>query len=67
MRITLDSDKCQGHGRCYALSPQLFEPDDEGYAVLLVADGATVPPGQEDAARLAADNCPEYAIIVVDS
>lgn len=66
MRINLDSDKCQGHGRCYALAPSLFEPDDEGYAVLLVGSGAPVPAGSEDAARLAADNCPEYAITVTD-
>ncbi len=65
MRITLDSEKCQGHGRCYALAPTIFEPDDEGYAVLLISstDG-TVPPEHEDAARLAADNCPEFAIEV---
>lgn len=66
MRINLDSDKCQGHGRCYALAPDLFEPDDEGYAVMLVASGSVVAPGLEDAARLAADNCPEYAITIVD-
>ena len=36
MRITLDSNACQGHGRCYALAPTLFDTDDEGYAVLLV-------------------------------
>lgn len=66
MRITLDSAKCQGHGRCYALAPELFEPDDEGYAVLLVNSGGPVPVGLEDAAHLAADNCPEYAITVAD-
>ena len=68
MRITFDRDKCQGHGRCYALAPDLFDSDDEGYAVLLVqaADG-TVPAGQEGAATLAADNCPEYAITVHDA
>lgn len=60
MRITLDGNKCQGHGRCYALAPQLFEPDDEGYSVLR-GDGA-VSGALEDEARLAADNCPEYAI-----
>ena len=65
MRITLDSAACQGHGRCYALAPELFDSDDEGYAVLKVVDGV-VPAGQEDAARLAADNCPEYAIEVTD-
>lgn len=63
MKINLDNDACQGHGRCYALAPELFDSDDEGYAVLKVADGQ-VPDGKEDDARLAADNCPEYAITV---
>ena len=63
MKITLDSEKCQGHGRCYALAPDLFDSDDEGYAILLVADGV-VPAGMEEAATLAADNCPEFAITV---
>ena len=61
MRIKLDNEKCQGHGRCYALAPSLFESDDEGYAVLLAPDGV-VPDGQEAQAQLAVDNCPEYAI-----
>ncbi len=60
MRITLDSNACQGHGRCYALAPALFDTDDEGYAVLLV-DGE-VPADLTSVAQLAADNCPEYAI-----
>ena len=62
MRIVFERDKCQGHGRCYALSPELFESDDEGYAVLLVS--GEVPEGQQEDARLAADNCPEFAISV---
>ena len=60
MRIVFDREKCQGHGRCYSLAPQVFDTDDEGYAVLLV-DGE-VPTELEGAAQLAADNCPEYAI-----
>lgn len=65
MRVTIDMDKCQGHGRCYGVSPDLFDSDDEGYAVLLGAgDDGTIPPEHEAAARLAADNCPEYAIEV---
>ncbi len=62
MRIALDSEKCQGHGRCYSLAAALFESDDEGYAVLLVE--GDVPADQEADARLAADNCPEYAITI---
>ena len=62
MRIRFDRDACQGHNRCHLLAPELFDADDEGYAVLLV-DG-DVPASMEDAARLAADNCPEFAITV---
>jgi ferredoxin len=64
MQIQLDTEKCQGHNRCYALAPELFDVDDMGQAVLLV-DGA-VPDDLADKARLAAANCPEYAITVTD-
>lgn len=54
------SDKCSGHGRCYVLEPRLFEPDDDGFAVLVhptVDDDANLVP-----ARRAATACPEGAI-----
>ena len=62
MKVRVIDEKCQGHGRCYGLAPELFDTDDEGYAVLLV-DG-DVPTELEGAAQLAADNCPEFAIEV---
>jgi len=64
VRIAYDRDRCQGHNRCYALAPELFDVDDEGYAVLLVP--GEVPAELEDKARLCADNCPEFAIEVGD-
>ena len=60
MKIRFDRDLCQGHNRCYLLAPELFDVDDEGYAVL-IGDG-TVPEGLEHKAQLTVDNCPEYAI-----
>ena len=60
MRVHIDPERCQGHGRCYDLAPDLFGEDDEGYGKVL-GDG-TVPPGREPDARLAAANCPEQAI-----
>ena len=60
MKVRVIDDKCQGHGRCYALAPDLFEADDYGNAHEL--NDGEVPAGQEGQARLAADNCPEYAI-----
>ncbi len=64
MRVHLDAEKCQGHNRCYALAPELFDVDDYGQAVLLIEDD--VPSDLEDKARLAASNCPEYAITITD-
>ena len=64
MRIRVDSEKCQGHNRCYALAPELFDVDDYGTATAL--DDGVVPAGMEDKAQLAIDNCPEFAISVVD-
>lgn len=61
MRITLDSDACVGHGRCYALAPQVFGADDLGHCVLLVDQ----PPDEHHAAaRTAVATCPEDALAV---
>jgi ferredoxin len=64
MRVHIDSEKCQGHNRCYALAPELFDVDDYGTAFVL-GDG-TVTPTLADKARLAVANCPELAISVTD-
>ena len=42
MRVAVNSDLCQGHNRCYALAPELFDVDDYGNAIVL-GDGS-VPP-----------------------
>ena len=62
MKVQIDPGLCQGHGRCYDLSPGLFGADDEGYG--LVRGDGTVPPAAEHDARLAVLNCPEQAISV---
>ncbi|MGD0082563.1 MAG: ferredoxin [Acidimicrobiales bacterium] len=60
MKIRVDPDKCQGHGRCYGLSSALFTTDD--YGLSSVIGNGTVPPELEGKARLAIANCPEFAI-----
>jgi ferredoxin len=64
MRIRVDSEKCQGHNRCYAIAPELFDVDDYGYATEL--NDGVVPAELEEKARLAVSNCPEYAITIED-
>ena len=64
MKMQIDSGRCRGHGRCYDLAPDLFGDDEEGYGQVL-GEGI-VPPGKEHGARLAAANCPERAINVLE-
>jgi ferredoxin len=64
MRVQIDPARCQGHGRCYDLEPDLFGEDEDGYGTVL-GDGV-VPAGREDDARLAVANCPEQAIAVLE-
>ena len=65
MRVQVIDGKCQGHGRCYGLAPEVFDADDLGNAVVL--NDGVVPAGSEANARLAAENCPEYALEVDES
>jgi ferredoxin len=62
VRVRVDEDRCEGHGRCYALAPELFVPDDIGNSHE-VGDG-TVAVAMEHKARLAVANCPEHAITI---
>lgn len=63
MRLVADRERCQGHNRCFAEAPELFDLDEDLKA-FVVAD--SVPSGQEAAARAAVRNCPERAITLVD-
>jgi ferredoxin len=61
MRVTVDAGVCTGHGRCYALAPEVFGPDDFGHCEILVP-GGEVPDALQAQARTGRDNCPELAI-----
>jgi ferredoxin len=62
MKVHVDQDRCEGHGRCYATAPAVFAPDDIGNGHAL-GDG-TVEAEHERRARLAVANCPELAISI---
>jgi ferredoxin len=64
VRVRIDPARCQGHGRCYDLAPDLFAEDEDGYGT--VVGGGDVPAGREDDAGLAVANCPEQAIDVLE-
>jgi ferredoxin len=62
LRVRVDRALCQGHARCIALAPELFEADRFGGG-RAIGDGG-VPPDLENKAWLAKANCPEFAIDV---
>jgi ferredoxin len=63
VRIVVDHERCQGHGRCYDLAPELFGADDDGHVTLLVAGGQVPDDADAEAhAVLAVRNCPERAL-----
>jgi ferredoxin len=65
MKVHVDEHRCEGHGRCYSVAPELFDADELGNG-REIGDG-TVAPGLEHKARLAVANCPEQAITLEES
>jgi ferredoxin len=59
--VRVDGTRCQGHNRCIALCPEVFEADEEGYSLVKMPE---IPGELLDRVRLAEANCPERAIEV---
>jgi ferredoxin len=64
VKLQIDPELCQGHGRCYDLAPDLFGDDEEGFGKVL-GDGVVLPESEREA-RLAVANCPERAITLLE-
>ncbi|MDP3135121.1 MAG: ferredoxin [Burkholderiaceae bacterium] len=64
MKIRIDLERCKGHQACLRAAPQVFRINDEGFSQL--ANGDTVPPDMYEDVLIAADNCPEFAIEILD-
>lgn len=61
MRVHVDPERCQGHARCAALAPDVFELDEHGYSTTRDAE---VSSELENDAYRASQSCPELAITV---
>jgi ferredoxin len=59
MKVSVDDQRCRGHGVCVTLCPEVFSLTDDGYAEAISSD---VPTEFEAATREAIDCCPEQAI-----
>jgi ferredoxin len=59
MLVTVDHGKCQGHGLCHLMHPDLFPLDDLGYSALRDAE---VAEADQVRAQRAVASCPERAL-----
>ena len=59
MKVSIETDVCQGHGQCVMACPEVFDFDEQGFSVLKTED---VPAEHEDAVARAERSCPERAI-----
>jgi ferredoxin len=61
MKMRVDSKAWMGHGQCYAHASDVYQPDDEGYCVVIEPDveGELLREAIEGA-----EACPERAITV---
>jgi ferredoxin len=57
--ISVDPERCTGHGRCYSLAPDVFDADDLGHALVVIDE---VSGELEHHAAVGEQNCPESAI-----
>jgi ferredoxin len=61
MQVRIDEARCAGHGRCYAVAPQSFDYDDDGFGT--VRD-RVIPAERQEEVRRAASACPESAVTI---
>ncbi len=64
MKVEVDAALCTGHGRCYALGPDVFQEDERGRCQIELEE---VSAEFENQARLGEANCPEGAIRIEKS
>ncbi len=63
MRVKVDRDRCEGNAVCLGIAPDIFDLDDEDYAVVKVDP---VPADQEALTEQAIAECPRAALIRED-
>src|ERR1700739_1377720 len=61
LRVSVDTARCQGHGRCAIVAPEVFDVDDLGQGKVVLDP---CPEEFRAAAEEAEFSCPETAITV---
>lgn len=61
MRVAVNFDRCEGHGMCEQMAPEVFELDDEGMLINNYED-RDITGDLAMAAERAVDACPVAAL-----
>lgn len=64
MKVRIDASRCEARGYCAKYAPGVFELDDDGYGRPLIE--GDIPAELEADARMAADACPEQAVLITE-
>ena len=59
VRVIVDRDRCEGNAVCMGIAPDIFELDDEDYAVVKTDP---IPADREQLAEQAIAECPRAAL-----
>jgi ferredoxin len=59
MKVTVNSDMCEGHAKCEKAAPEVFKVGDDDVSVVLLDD---VPPALVEKVDRAIRLCPRQAI-----
>lgn len=64
MRVVVDHDQCDGHGKCELHAPDVFRLEDDGSVTVLLQE-----PGKAQRAEVKAAEtwCPKGAISIVET
>jgi ferredoxin len=63
VRVIVDRDRCEGNAVCLGIAPDIFELDDEDYAVVKTDP---IPADREQLAEQAIAECPRAALLRED-
>lgn len=64
MRIMADRDRCEGHGQCNIVDPDLFPLTSDGETA--ITDGVDVPEDERSQAELGVAACPVGALWIAE-
>jgi ferredoxin len=63
VRVIVDHDRCEGNAVCLGIAPDIFDLDDEDYAVVKTDP---IPADREALAEQAIAECPRAALVRKD-